>query len=354
MNFGFTYMPNSPLSWRFPLGFQCVFALVTIALVQISPESPRWLTMKNRIDEAEEVVSLLMSKPRDDPAIVNETRGLVRAVNHEAEVQQADVWKEIFTRNSKQQTLRRMLLGAGTPFFQQIGGTNVIASYLPIVLTRSVGLSNRMSLILSACDSISLMFWGSMASLLIDRVGRKKLMLWGALMCSISFALVAVGLRYSGEGSTSNKGMSIMAVVFIFVYYIFYGLSFLSIPYMYPAEINSQKMRNVGTSFATTVNWTFVYLVVVVTPTAINNIQWKYYMLYAIFNFCFIPIIWYFYIETAGLSLEQIDRLFEIKHEGGKDMSWSKATELARAETTQDMGGQANKDSPVSEHCESI
>jgi hypothetical protein len=60
-----------------------------------------------------------------------------------------------------------MLLGAGTPFFQQIGGTNVIASYLPIVLTRSVGLSNRMSLILYACDSISLVFWGTMAAFLL-------------------------------------------------------------------------------------------------------------------------------------------------------------------------------------------
>ncbi|ODM17311.1 hypothetical protein SI65_06986 [Aspergillus cristatus] len=137
-----------------------------------------------------------------------------------------------------------------------------------------------MALILSAVDSISLMFWGSMAGLLIDRIGRK-----GSSLC---FALVAVGLRYGGA---DNKGMSILAVVFIFVYYVFYGLSLLSIPYIYPAEINSQKMRNIGTSFATTVNWVFVYLVVVVTPTAIENIHWKYYMLYAIFNVCFIPVI---------------------------------------------------------------
>lgn len=290
-----------------------------------------------------------MAKPTDDPDVVDQIQNLVATVEYEAEVQQSAPMKEIFTRNSKQQTLRRMLLGAGTAFFQQVGGTNVIAYYLPVVLTRSVGLSSRMALILSACDSMSLMFWGSMAVFLIDRIGRKKLMLMGVTGSSVCFALVAVGLRYGGE---DNKGMSIMAVVFIFMYYVFYGTSLLSIPYMYPAEINSQKFRNIGTSFATTVNWLFVYVIVVATPTAIDNIQWKYYMLFAIFNVCFIPIIWFLYIETANLSLEQVDRLFEIKFEGGSDMSWSAATSLAHNDRGVGLSKHLDKDYGNAEHCE--
>ncbi|KAJ9303114.1 hypothetical protein DTO271G3_488 [Paecilomyces variotii] len=351
MNFGFTYIPHSPVSWRFPLAFQCFFALITTFLVLISPESPRWLVMKHRVSEAQEVLAKLTARPTNDPDVVEGIQTLVASINHEAEVQKSLLLKEIFTRNSKQQTLRRLLLGAGTAFFQQVGGTNVIAYYLPIVLTRSVGLSNRMSLVLSACDSMSLMFWGSMAALLIDRVGRKKLMLMGVSASSICFALVAVGLRYGGP---DNKGMSVLAVVFIFMYYVFYGMSLLSIPYMYPAEINSQKMRNIGTSFATTVNWLFVYVVVVVTPTAIANIQWRYYMLYAIFNFCFIPVIWWFYIETANLSLEQVDRLFEIKHDAGKDVSWSKAARIALTEPRMRSELEAGKDHVSSEHCEVV
>ncbi|KAI7204265.1 hypothetical protein D0869_03776 [Hortaea werneckii] len=331
MNFGFTYIPNSSVSWRFPVAFQCFFALVTIILVLVAPESPRWLVLKGRLTEARTVPAQLMAKPLEDRDIVAEIDGLAANVDHEAQLQQSVSFTEIFARKSGSGafTLRRMLLGAGTAFFQQVGGTNVIAYYLPIVLTRSVGLSNRMALILSACDSISLMFWGFMATFLIDRFGRKKLMLMGVSCSSVCFALVAVGLCYSERG---DRGMSILAVVFIFAYYIFYGTSLLSIPYMYPAEINSQRMRNTGTSFATTVNWLFVYVVVVATPTGIQNIKWKYYMLYAIFNFCFIPIIWKFYVETANLSLEQVDRLFEIKGKEGKSISWSRATELAKME----------------------
>lgn len=350
MNFGFTYIPNSSVSWRFPLAFQCFFALITIALISVAPESPRWLLMKHRAHDAQDIYARLLDKPYDDPMAIEEIQCQMAALQLEAESQQSNPLKEILTANSKQQTLRRMLLGAGTAIFQQVGGTNVIAYYLPIVLTRSVGLNNRLALILSACDSMSLMFWGAVAALLIDRVGRKRLLLMGVTASSICFALVAVGLRYGGPG---NKGMSILAVVFIFMYYVFYGMSLLSIPFMYPAEINSQKMRNIGTSFATTINWLFVYVVVVATPTGIENIGWRYYMLYAIFNFLFIPVIWYFYVETANLSLEQVDRLFEIKHDAGKDMSWSEAYRIARTETpTVAIGDLSAKDGVESQHCE--
>ncbi|KAJ5964199.1 uncharacterized protein N7479_004075 [Penicillium vulpinum] len=350
MNYGFTFIPNSPVSWRFPLGFQCFFALVTIAFVLVAPESPRWLVMKHRANEAREILARLLAKPIDDPEVVDEIQSLEISVNHESEVQQLKPVKAIFKRNNKQHTLRRILLGAGTAFFQQVGGTNVIAYYLPVVLTRSVGLDNRMALILSAVDAMSLMLWGCVAALLIDRIGRKRLMLFGAAGSSLCFALVAVGLRYGGP---DNKSMSILAVVFIFVYYIFYGTSLLSIPYIYPAEINSQQMRNIGTSFATTTNWLFVYVIVVATPTAIENIQWKYYMLFAIFNFCFLPIIWYFYVETANLSLEQIDRLFEIKHEAGNAISWKEATMIARTEVISDLA-HTGKDNLGTEHCETV
>ncbi|KAJ4345338.1 uncharacterized protein N0V89_011468 [Didymosphaeria variabile] len=331
MNYGFTYIPDSPISWRFPLAFQCFFAIVTIFMVLIAPESPRWLVMRDRVEEAQAILARLAGKPSDDAEVVDEVQYLVAMVQHENEVQNSVSVKEIFS-NGEQMTFRRILLGAGTPFFQQMGGVNVIAYYLPVVLVRSFGMSERLALILSAVDSMSLMFWGAMAAFLIDRIGRRRLMLWGVACSAVCFALVAVGLRYGGPGK-DNKGMSTFAVVFIFMYYVFYGMSMLSIPYMYPAEINSQRMRNIGTSIATAVNWTFVYVVVVVTPTAIENIGWKYYLIYAVFNVCFVPIIYRWYVETANLSLEQVDRLFQIKHEGGKDTSWKEATRLALMET---------------------
>jgi MFS family permease len=242
-------------------------------------------------------------------------------VAHDAALQRPPL-QEIF-RNGKQQTMRRILLGMGTQFMQQIGGTNVVATYLPVVLTRSFHMSERLALILSATVSIWLMIWGAIAALFIDNIGRKKLMTWGAFFESICFAIIAAGL------AVGTNTMLIVAVVFIYLYYTFYGLSFLSIPFMYPAEINSQRMRNIGTSFSTMMNWMLCYVVVSVTPTGIANLGWRYYLIYAITNMCFVPIVHFFYVETARLSLEDIDRVFEIKYDGGSKMSYKSATKLA-------------------------
>lgn len=64
----------------------------------------------------------------------------------------------------------------------------------------------------------------------------------------------------------------------------------------------------------------------------IANLGWKFYLIFCAINFAFLPFIWYFYIETAGLSLEQIDRLFEIKYEDGPKMSYNEATRIVRQE----------------------
>jgi hypothetical protein len=93
---------------------------------------------------------------------------------------------------------------------------DIVAYYLPVVLERSFGFSPRLSLILSACDSMQWMFWAAMAYFVIERVGRFKLMLFGAAGCSMCFAVTGAGL---GVGGKVGNGI---AVAFIFLYYFFY------------------------------------------------------------------------------------------------------------------------------------
>lgn len=113
-------------------------------------------------------------------------------------------------------------------------------------------------------------------------------------------------------------------------------------------------MRNTGAAIAIAIQWLFVYVVVLVTPhgtflqlipryirnadqqrTGISNLGWKFYIIFAALNIAFVPFIWYFFVETAGLSLEQIDRLFEVKYEGGASMSYDEARKIVKNEELQ-------------------
>ncbi|OBT82912.1 hypothetical protein VE02_08972 [Pseudogymnoascus sp. 03VT05] len=327
MNLGFTYVQDNDVSWRFPIAFQNFFALLAIFLVACMPESPRWLCMKGRHEEAQTIIARLQAKHRDDESVTEALQLIVAMVTHEQELAKVG-WREIFS-NGEQQTFRRVALGAGTSIMQQMGGINVVVYYMPVILTTSFGFSDRTALILSACDFISLMFWGSIVMLVIDKWGRKNLMLVGALAQGISFGVAAAGL---GIGTKASEAVAVTA---IFVYHVFFGLSFLSIPFCYPSEINSQRMRNVGASIAMITNWLFVYVIVLITPIGIANIGWKFYIIFAVLNIAWLPFIWYFYVETAGFSLEEIDKLFEVHYKGGRGMTWKEATRLAKEEIAQ-------------------
>ncbi|KAK1823431.1 hypothetical protein LTR12_002060 [Friedmanniomyces endolithicus] len=167
MNFGFTYMPTSQVSWRFPLGFQALLAVGTAIFIPFLVESPRWLCLKDRHEEARAVLARLHAKPVDSPEVRESLEIIIETIAEERADGEIG-WREVF-HNGRQQTFRRILLGLGVSIFQQLGGINVVAYYLPVVLERSFGFSPRMALILSAIDSMQWMFWGAMNTLVIER-----------------------------------------------------------------------------------------------------------------------------------------------------------------------------------------
>ncbi|KUL81478.1 hypothetical protein ZTR_10829 [Talaromyces verruculosus] len=325
INFGFTYCPYQQISWRFPLGFQSFLAILTASMAPFLVESPRWLCVKGRSHDAKEVIARVLDKPLEDDEVLASLHSIETTVAHEIESQKPG-WGTIFS-NGPQQTFRRIALGVGVNFMQQFGGVNVVAYYLPIVLKRSFGFSDRMSLILSAVDSMQWMFWTGLGTLLIDRIGRRKLLIVGAAGQSLCFAMAALGL---GVGTKALEGV---AVAFIFIYYALFGLSFLAIPFMYPSEINSSIHRNFACSAAMVMEWLGVYAIVAVTPVGIESIAWKFYLVFAIANFVFTIVCWFFVVETSGLSLEEIDKMFEIKYYGGKSMTYPEAAKKAKEDS---------------------
>lgn len=118
VNLGMTDVKDNQVSWRFPIAVQCFWAMVTMALVPLMVESPRWLCYKERHAEAQIVLARLAAKDPEDPEVKSELRIIADAIAAE-KAGGAVGWREIFSHNENQ-TFRRICLGAGTSIFQQV------------------------------------------------------------------------------------------------------------------------------------------------------------------------------------------------------------------------------------------
>ena len=152
------------------------------------------------------------------------------------------------------------------------------------------------------------MFATAASLFFIERLGRRPLLMSMAAAMAISFLGIAISTEISHDNGHHIPG--IVATVFITFYFLAFGFGWVAVPWLYPAEINSLSMRTKGAALATACDWLFNYVVVQTTPIGIHYLHWGLYLLYAILNASFVPLIYFLVVETAGKSLEQIDQWF--------------------------------------------
>ncbi|ORX35622.1 sugar transporter [Kockovaella imperatae] len=311
VDYGFSFVQN-PSQFRAPLALQIIFALVTILLIQFLPESPRWLLKHGRADQAKDVLDRLSVLEGSDRAERLEAE--LASIQHALAEEEAATLKDkngnpvsairaCFT-NGKERYFHRVMLGVGSQFMQQLCGINLITYYAPVIFEQSVGLSHHVSLLLSGFNGIAYFFSSLIPISLIDRIGRRKLMLFAAAGQCACMAILA------GTTSVTHKATGIVAATMLFLFNFFFAVGLLAIPWLLPAEYAPLPIRASAAALASASNWIFTFLVVEITPVSIKNIGHNTYIYFCVFNFCFLPLIYCFYPETANLSLEQIDLLF--------------------------------------------
>ncbi|KAK7047785.1 hypothetical protein VNI00_006113 [Paramarasmius palmivorus] len=327
MTYGFSFIHGS-ISWRFPIAFQLVFSIILISTVPWLPESPRWLLAHGREDDGVAILCALDgcdTKPTD-LHIINQKQAIMEAVR--AEQDNAPSWSDILRgKTGETGTVKRLILGAGTQWFQQLVGINVTSYYLPLVLQDSVGLSNNLARLLAACNSVSYLIFSFLGLILIERAGRRKMLMIGAAAQCACYAVIT-GLLSQADGSSRGSQFGAAATAFFFLYYVSFGICYQGIPWLYPVEINSLAMRTKGAALGSGSNWISNFLVVQITPIGISNLGWRFYIIWVVLNAAIIPVcglsvhenstyltrfaqtVYFFYPETANRQLEDMDRLY--------------------------------------------
>ncbi|WPH00781.1 general substrate transporter [Acrodontium crateriforme] len=300
IDLGFSFLEPSTIAWRFPIAFQIVLALFIVCTIPGLPESPRWLVYKGKYEKALEVLSALNDLPETDPRVQDEFKAMCDTVAEEASGSFRDCFK-----TNKNRNLHRTILGYVNQMFQQISGINIITYYAATVFKDSIGLSPFLSRLLAALNGTEYFFASFIAIFTIERFGRRSLMLFGATGQAISMSILA--------GATSvpnNSHLGILATIFLFVFNTFFAIGWLGMTWLYPAEITPLSIRAPASAIATTANWIFNFMVVMVTPPAFANIKYKTYIVYAVINAFMVPCTYFFFPETAGRSLEEMDEIF--------------------------------------------
>jgi sugar porter (SP) family MFS transporter len=300
-----TSFTDLPAQWRFPLAFQAFFATCPVLQVIGLPETPRWLVAHDRDEEARQVISDLTDLPLHDVQVHRVILDIRSGVEEE---QKGGPFKieELFYMG-KSQNFRRLLLTISIEFIQQFSGSNMINYYGPVMYQENMGLSRNLSLILGGCTQIAYLFGSAIPLFVMDRYGRRNLLMFsvgGLFLCMLMVSI----LLGAGNGA---KGPAYGATAFIFLYQIFYGVGLLPVPWFYPSEINTTRVRARLSSIASAWNWMFVFTIVKITPISFANIGWRTFIIYTVLNFAFVPFMYCFYPETKGLELEDISLLSE-------------------------------------------
>ncbi|KAL1849106.1 hypothetical protein Daus18300_013393 [Diaporthe australafricana] len=302
IDYGCTYGPHA-FVWRFPIAFQCVFAIIILVMMLRLPESPRWLLSHGRNEEALTVLAALADQPRHHDDVQGQMTFIADAIRASGQEGGVTPIKEVFT-NGKTQHLRRMLLGAGSQFMQQLSGCNAVIYYFPILFKDSLDVSDNLALLLGGVNMIVYAIFAMTSFLVVERVGRRKLFFIGTVGQMLSMVLVFACLIPGTTSAATGAGVG------LFTYIAFFGATWLPLPWLYPAEINPLKTRARANALSTTQNWLWNFFIVMITPVLITSIGWGTYVFFAVLNALFLPVLYFFYPETSGRSLEEIDLIF--------------------------------------------
>lgn len=197
-----------------------------------------------------------------------------------------------------------MLVGSSSQIFQQLSGCNAVIYYLPVLLKSSLHQTNDEALLIGGINMIVYAVFATFSWFFIEKIGRRKLFLGGSYLQTIAMIITFACLI--PDDPQISKG----AVFGLFLYMATFGATWLPLPWLYPAELSPIKTRAKANAVSTCSNWLFNFTVVMFTPPMVGGAGWGTYLFFAILNALFIPVIWFFYPETANRSLEEIDIIF--------------------------------------------
>ncbi|KAK7932686.1 hypothetical protein PG985_003398 [Apiospora marii] len=258
-------------AWRTPTVVQAGIPVVVMCFIMFFPESPRWLIHKDR---AEEALAILAKYHGDGDA------------------------------NSP---LYRLYMVIGMSFFGQWSGNNVVSYFMPVMVEAAGITDTSKQLLINAINPIFSMLAAAYGATLLDKLGRRTMMLWGLGGALICYALLTA---FTAE-SEHSPNLAYGTIVSIYLFGICFSWGFTPLQTLYAVEVLDNRMRAKGSGL----NFLFLNVAMVVNTYGISvgmeKIGWKLYLVYIGWICVELVVIYFFFVETAGKTLEEMTEIFE-------------------------------------------
>lgn len=273
-------------AWRWMLGIEALPALIYCSLVIGVPNSPRWLLLKKGDEEGAKT----LLKKLDPMGNINEKIASIRASVEET------VKENFFSTKYQKPIILAFLLA----FFNQVSGINFVLYYAPRIF-QSAGIDQSNTLLASIPIGVINLIFTILGMYLIDKLGRRKLMMIG----SIGYILTLLGVAWSFY--TGAEG--IMVVVFVTAFVGAHAIGQGAVIWVFISEIFPNNVRALGMSFGTGTHWVMAALITMVTPAVLDAFSTVSIFLFFA-GMMILQLLWvlFFMPETKGVSLEDLQR----------------------------------------------
>jgi sugar porter (SP) family MFS transporter len=297
--YGVDYAFSRGSAWRWMLGLALIPSVLLFVGVVLLPDTPRWLVRSGQVDAARRV--LLRLRHRDEvERELSDIESIVRA--------RTGGWSELVAP-----TVRiALVVGIGLAIFQQVTGINTVIYYAPTII-QTAGIPSASGAILATAGiGLVNVLMTVVAMLLLDRVGRRPLLLGGMVVMAV--ALAVLGLAFRLIGLADN--LAVVAVVCLMIYVGAFAISLGPIFWLLIAEIYPLQVRGLAMGVATMANWASNLLVSLTFLSLADTFGpsltfWLYGLLTVaalIFAYKLVP-------ETKGRTLEAIEAFWHRSRE---------------------------------------
>nr|KAI0009210.1 hexose transporter [Xylariaceae sp. FL0662B] len=301
---------QSEWAWRVPSILQAAFPILQLIFVYWVPESPRWLVAQDRAPEAAAILSRYHSgqvtqEGAHTPLVARELSEIIQHIQIEKQAKKKGWTALVTTPGNRKRTFLAFCVGC----FAQWNGIGIVSYYLTLVLN-TIGITASFDqTLINGLLQIFNFAAAFMAAFLVDRLGRRTLFLWSSVGMLVSYIVWTACSAVVAD--TGNRAAGIVVVVCLFTYYFHYDIAWTPLLFGYPTEIFPYTLRSKGVAVTIFAIYSSLIVAAFCNPIGMDNIGWKYYIVFCCTLVVFLIVVYFFFPETKGRSLEEVAVIFD-------------------------------------------